>query len=1305
MSTKSRELADLVATRLQNAPLREVLGEDVGALRGIGDGATAALALVDVATVFDLATSGLFDDATRLVIGPDEVHSLLAQHRVPPSDLLKSTRIAGVEIEQIQYLDLNVLHRLSDPTAKKLQDALGVETVRDLALYPPYLAARELLTALYFPENASGFDPERPVDLLPATGDYPTERVQYTTLLIDDIPAPDGVDLVDVNSAEFAPLDLASLAKGDAGFQKVAFGALLTFNQSWYAQGVTLGQLLHSTSLAPGESTRIAVVDWSRRSRAGQTETISEVDDLANDTTHNRSISEVTRAVAKEAQSGFSSTNSGSESSQAGVSSAMEMSAPLGGLLGGPSGSMGTTASEASTEAWADSFSTSHGRRDISSRMAQQVNDRTHQHAHSARNRRASVVKEVSQSEHDEVSTRVIANYNHMHALTIQYYEVVQIYRTDVSVKSADRVVFIPLRLIDFNNDELVRRFRSTISRVALSREMRQAIENLDVIELTPSPTTPLLALGSTTLDRFLELATSHQLKPLVVEPTPHVVADAEVKPTVVPTTAEIVSIVSTPNVLGAQKLLNLKAQLWRPEQASRLSGLLNRSVLRRTSASLFLPADVIVDAAEVESGDTVLQVSLKRSDGTTADIEGAGAAVPLSQVTSILLRGSNADHDVTAEVTLTLDRNGVRFPVELPAVTVIKGTSSTELVKVAAGGINANLRQHLMDHQAHYSRAIFRALDATQIAWLLSGFGIDVDGTVVPVSQVVEPNPIRYVGNYLAFRMNTSPSMKVGGNEWSKWLDDHGVKIGAIEQDIVPLPSGGTFAEAVLGRSNSAEKLDLTRFWNWQDSPPPMQATDIAAISLGSRAQAENVTPGQLSAPIVNITSPTALPDPAGTAAILAAIQNGNMFRDMSGLKETVALATAALQATSAGAATAGQQAGENMNNLLKANTERQKAAAEMITSLADTAASMYTGGAAGGKGGSTGGGSGSHSEDGAKINYFDSTRGSGSGTSGSGGGGGGGGGGGVPAGTTPADGGGDPGPTMNGGSGGGSGGSYSDNPAALAATWGDSQPRSDFISGMVDRLGDTSILGTDAPTSPLTTRKAWPHLDPTRVLDRIAVLEADADRFDQGALGLCTAAAFYHHMIQRDAARFGAFARALYGAGQGRLGSLRVAPGSDLRNVDYAALAARTASLPAQADWMLMSSLRDSENWFFDYEGSTDESVAISTSADELSSWYEDTKLYTKVDFVTNTSLTGIKALEKKATNHVALWIKTSLIQETSDGTHMITLESQPVIDEPADTITFRYWTWGEAISADKTFELSTFERDYLGAIVAEF
>ena len=76
------------------------------------------------------------------------------------------------------------------------------------------------------------------------------------------------------------------------------------------------------------------------------------------------------------------------------------------------------------------------------------------------------------------------------------------------------------------------------------------------------------------------------------------------------------------------------------------------------------------------------------------------------------------------------------------------------------------------------------------------------------------------------------------------------------------------------------------------QDSPIPLSAPEIAPLQAGSRAQSDEIRPGQLSAPVLSIQSPTALPDPTGIAAIINAVQNGNMFRDMSGMTQTAALA-----------------------------------------------------------------------------------------------------------------------------------------------------------------------------------------------------------------------------------------------------------------------------------------------------------------------------------------------------------------------------------------------------------------------------
>lgn len=55
------------------------------------------------------------------------------------------------------------------------------------------------------------------------------------------------------------------------------------------------------------------------------------------------------------------------------------------------------------------------------------------------------MVKQVSQTEHESISTRILANYNYMHALTIQYYEVLQIYKTKASLAKVEKVVFIPV--------------------------------------------------------------------------------------------------------------------------------------------------------------------------------------------------------------------------------------------------------------------------------------------------------------------------------------------------------------------------------------------------------------------------------------------------------------------------------------------------------------------------------------------------------------------------------------------------------------------------------------------------------------------------------------------------------------------------------------------------------------------------------------------------------------------------------------------------------------------------------------------
>ena len=46
---------------------------------------------------------------------------------------------------------------------------------------------------------------------------------------------------------------------------EIAHGHLLHFKQVWYADGYSLGDLLYSLPLAPGQKKLISVIDWDRR--------------------------------------------------------------------------------------------------------------------------------------------------------------------------------------------------------------------------------------------------------------------------------------------------------------------------------------------------------------------------------------------------------------------------------------------------------------------------------------------------------------------------------------------------------------------------------------------------------------------------------------------------------------------------------------------------------------------------------------------------------------------------------------------------------------------------------------------------------------------------------------------------------------------------------------------------------------------------------------------------------------------------------------------------------------------------------
>ncbi len=407
------------------------------------------------------------------------------------------------------------------------------------------------------------------------------------------------------------------------------------------------------------------------------------------------------------------------------------------------------------------------------------------------------------------------------------------------------------------------------------------------------------------------------------------------------------------------------------------------RGIVQPNSDSLLLSDDTVITGLTVQDGTVTSRQAKVRGENTLVSIGQDGVSLtqslPITEIESILLtRGKEEEQTIT--LVLQCNYLGVIFSLSVK-VRINGGSGTQEVIRFSGVRASKELVDILNANKLHYSQAIYRSLDVSSLILLLSLYSYNGK----PIVQQINPTPLTITGNYLVFKIHEEEYSQTGEilelSEWGGWLKDRGITKSKVKTELVPLPSGGVFAEAVLGRYNAAEKLDMTRFWNWQDSPIPFAAPDIAMTSRGTT---DDLKPGQLGAPVVSIVNPTALPDPTGMAAVLQAIQNGNMFRDMSGLAATMGLAQAGINAASQGATAAGAQAGSNAVT-----------AAQLLSDLAKTAASFMTmgiGGAAGSaeggllSGGSGRGGSGNISTAGALINHgrLLTDRGAGSGLSG---------------------------------------------------------------------------------------------------------------------------------------------------------------------------------------------------------------------------------------------------------------------------------------------------------------------------------
>lgn len=218
----------------------------------------------------------------------------------------------------------------------------------------------------------------------------------------------------------------------------LGLGYVLRCSQKWQFEGLALGDLVYSLPLAPGEQQQIVIEEQTTTLAVQETEAVfgsasdqaSSLDDSSTQATFN--------AAFRQSAQGGSSFNTASESGS------LSAGGGLLGLLGGPSGSLGETVSSGSTSNWMD------GLQNYASDAAQSVQSYAEQQSFSQRRAQRTSMRMASASESTSVTTKTISNHNKLHALTMQYFEVLRLFDVSTSYDGVDLVCLVPLDTIWF---------------------------------------------------------------------------------------------------------------------------------------------------------------------------------------------------------------------------------------------------------------------------------------------------------------------------------------------------------------------------------------------------------------------------------------------------------------------------------------------------------------------------------------------------------------------------------------------------------------------------------------------------------------------------------------------------------------------------------------------------------------------------------------------------------------------------------------------------------------------------------------
>jgi hypothetical protein len=175
--------------------------------------------------------------------------------------------------------------------------------------------------------------------------------------------------------------------------------------------------------------------------------------------------------------------------------------------------------------------------------------------------------------------------------------------------------------------------------------------------------------------------------------------------------------------------------------------------------------------------------------------------------------------------------------PMPVPAVQLAPVLRYSQVLEIE------RMLQHVVRNTVSYSKAVWGSLTPEERAIMLEGFtiGVPPDGVtdetqMVPLLNCVENRVLGFYGNSLMMPFiiprSVADTMDITSGQVQDMLTRFHKTGFEPPTSLIALPTRGVLGEAVLGNCPSAEKIDITRFWNWADAPAD-SAPEIAASQV----------------------------------------------------------------------------------------------------------------------------------------------------------------------------------------------------------------------------------------------------------------------------------------------------------------------------------------------------------------------------------------------------------------------------------------------------------------------------------------